>query len=546
MKLNKVFATLSMLVMLVSMLGITPAGAQSGTTTQVPISGTGSPTTGEFVGSGGEGLEFPAQENDEITDAYSGNIIDRSLSHGNGQGASVNSSKKSKSNPTFNGGFEGLNHYQQRYARGGNQFSLEPPDQGLCVGNGYVVEAVNDVLNIFNTSGQSVLPDNTATNIVAGFPRNVNHAVDLNSFYGYPPAIDRTTGGRGQFVTDPSCLYDAQTQRFFVLVLTLDPQVPGPCQGVFSCVNHLDLAVSKTSDPTGLWNIYRIDVTNDGTNTGGANPGPYLGDYPHIGADANGFYITTNAYPWHENGFSGAQIYALSKAQLAAGAASVTMQHIDTSGMVNAVSEAGSTQPGFTVWPAQSPGSSQFNTSNSGTEYFLSSNAADEAQKPVSGAAGSRTSNQLVVWTLTNTSSLNTASPALNLTNKILSVNQYGVPPKAQQPGTGTAPGTNVPQGYCLNDETTVTIAGTGCYRLLVSTAVHNITKPEVVTNIDANDTRMQQVTYANGKLWGALDTALNPDGGAQRAGIEWFIVNPSTPKVALQGYLGAAGYDNE
>ena len=122
-------------------------------------------------------------------------------------------------------------------------------------------------------------------------------------------------------MTDPSCIYDAQTQRFFVVVLTLDPQVPGPCQGVFSCVNHLDLAVSQTSNPTGSWNIYRTDVTNDGTNTGGVNPGPYLGDYPHIGADANGIYLTTNAYPWCANGFSGAQIYAFSKAQLAAGAA---------------------------------------------------------------------------------------------------------------------------------------------------------------------------------------------------------------------------------
>ena len=68
----------------------------------------------------------------------------------------------------------------------------------------------------------------------------------------------------------------------------------------------------------------------------GGIPGPYLGDYPHIGADANGFYITTNAYPWSGNGFAGAQIYAFSKAQLAAGAANVTMQHLDTSGMVNA------------------------------------------------------------------------------------------------------------------------------------------------------------------------------------------------------------------
>lgn len=544
MKLNKVFSILSMLTILVSLTGVLPVAAQSGTVTQVSNSGTTSPITGEFVPSGGDGsqLDVPAGS-DEGADAYNG-VIDRSLSNGPGNGVSANSGKKAKSNPTFNTGFEGLNHYQQRYSRGGNQFSVEPPDQGLCVGNGYVVEAVNDVFNVFNTSGQSVLPDNTATNIVAGFPRNVNHAIDLNSFYGYTPAINRTTGVRGEFVTDPSCLYDAQTQRFFMVVLSLDSQVPGPCQGVFSCVNHLDIAVSKTSDPTGQWNIYKIDVTNDGTNTGGANPGPYLGDYPHIGADANGFYITTNAYPWHANGFSGAQIYALSKAQLAAGAASVTMVHLDTSGTVNASSDAGSTQPGFTLWPAQSPGTNSFNLSNGGTEYFLSSNAADEAQKPVSGAAGSRTSNQLVAWTLANTSSLNTASPTLSLNNKLLAVGQYGVPPRAQQPGSGTVPGTDSPQGYCLNDTTTATIAGTGCWKLLVSAAAHTASGTEVISKPDANDSRMQQVMFANGKLWGALDTAINPNGGAQRAGIEWFIINPSTPKVVMQGYLGATGYD--
>ena len=54
----------------------------------------------------------------------------------------------------------------------------------------------------------------------------------------------------------------------------------------------------------------------------------------------------------------------------------------------------------------------------------------------------------------------------------------------------------------------------------------------------------MQQVMYANGKLWGALDTALNPDGGAKRAGIAWFIINPNAHKVVMQGYLGATGYD--
>ena len=531
MKMNKLFAICSTLVLLVSLLGVVPAGAQSGTTTQVPNSGTASPITGEFVPSGGDGTELNVQEDEEAADAYNG-IIDRSLSTGVSHGVSVNSGKKAKSNPQLKTSFEGLNFYQQRYARGGNQFSVEPPDQALCVGNGYVLEAVNDVLNIFNASGQSVLPDNTATNIVAGFPRDIKHAVDLNSFYGYAPAINRTTGVRGEFVTDPTCIYDAATQRFFLVVLTLEVV---PTTGAFTTVNHLDLAVSKTSNPTGEWNIYKIDVTNDGSpgNTGG--PCPCLGDYPHIGADANGIYLTTNAYPWGPGDFDGAQIYALSKAQLAAGAANVNMVHLDTTGMVNATSPVAQTQPGFTVWPAHSPGANSFDLSAGGTEYMLSSNAGEEA----AGDHFTGASTDLIVWTLTNTSSLNTGSPSLTLTNKVLTVGQYGIPPKQQQPGSGTAPTTDVPQGYCLGNTTTLLFNGqTGCYRLLVGAPSN-----EVISRPDSNDTRMQQVMYANGKLWGALDTAVTV-GSSNRAGIEWFIVNPTAGKLVKQGYLAAANHD--
>jgi len=148
---------------------------------------------------------------------------------------------------------------------------------------------------------------------------------------------------------------------------------------------------------------------------------------------------------------------------------------------------------------------------------------------------------QLNVWSLTNTSSLNTASPALNLSNKVLTVGKYAIPPRQQQPGSGTAPGTDVPQGHCINDTTTQTIAGVGCWKLLFNPPepAHN----EVISRPDSNDTRMQQVTYANGKLWGALDTALTV-GSSNRAGIEWFILNPSSGKLAMQGYLGVAGYD--
>ena len=48
--------------------------------------------------------------------------------------------------------FDGLTHADQRLAGGGNQFSLEPPDQGLAVGNGYVLEAINTALAVYDTS----------------------------------------------------------------------------------------------------------------------------------------------------------------------------------------------------------------------------------------------------------------------------------------------------------------------------------------------------------------------------------------------------------
>ena len=313
-------------------------------------------------------------------------------------------------------------------------------------------------------------------------------------------------------------------------------------------VNHVDVAISQTSNTTGSWNIYKRDVTNDGAKPSPSNACPCLGDYPHIGADANGFYVTTNAYPWNGNGFDGAQIYALSKAQLAAGAASVSLQHLDTFGAVSAPSDAGATQPGFTVWPAQSPGTGSFDPAANGTEYLMSSNAADEATHPVAGTGGSYISSQIVAWALTNTSSLNTATPSLSLTNRVLAANQYAIPPKQQQPGSGTLAGSATPQGNCINDTTTLLFNGaTGCWRLLFGREpAHN----EVISRPDSNDTRMQQVTYANGKLWGALDTALNPGGASQRAGVAWFVVKPDvssgsfTAKMALQGYLGVAGAD--
>ena len=66
---------------------------------------------------------------------------------------------------------------------------------------------------------------------------------------------------------------------------------------------------------------------------------------------------------------------------------------------------------------------------------------------------------------------------------------------------------------------------------------VHN---PEELIN--SNEDRLQQVVYANGKLWSAINTAVKQPNGAVVTGIGWFVVNPSTDSVSNQGYLSVAG----
>ena len=219
---------------------------------------------------------------------------------------------KVQGTPGLRRSFEGLNHFDQRTANNGNQFSIVPPDQGMCVGNGFVLETVNDVLQVFDTKGNAL-----------------SAVTDQNSFYGYPPAIDRTNIIFGPEPTDPSCLFDQATNRFFHVVLTLEVN---PANGGLTGDNHLDVAVSKTGNPLDGFNIYQLPVQDDGTQGTPSHVGcPCVGDYPHMGADKFGFYLATNEYPLTNsaglfgNGYNGSQLYAFSKAALAAGAPSVNV-----------------------------------------------------------------------------------------------------------------------------------------------------------------------------------------------------------------------------
>jgi hypothetical protein len=452
-------------------------------------------------------------------------------------GATTQPKPVTTSNPDLVASFDGLNHFQNRFgADNGHQFSLEPPDQGLCVGsdgsgNTRVLEVLNDVLRVYDT---------------AGTPLSAPTA--LNPFLGYPSAIvrfaDFTKDVLGPFVTDPSCIYDAETGHWFLDVLTIDsfPRLDADGFQHFTGTNHIDLAVSNTSDPLGSWTVYRIPVQDDGTdgtpNHGCSpsrkpltdpqptNPTACFGDYPHIGTDANGLYLTTNEYSFFGPEFHGAQVYAMSKTQLASGSPSLTVVQFDTHG----ADTFGFGSNGFTLWPSTTPGGSG-DPSAGGTEYFMSSNAAAEARDPGDGSSTSATSHQLLVWALTNTSSLDT-SPALALSATELNVNPYAPPPKSTQKAGPQ------PLRECLNNNP-------------CSLVLEGLKDPyaEKSAALDSNDSRMQQVTWVNGKLWGALDTSLSVTSATQ-AGVEWFEAAPSTATgsvsatLANQGYLGL-GNDN-
>jgi hypothetical protein len=426
----------------------------------------------------------------------------------------VKGSRLAPTNPEVIASVNGLNHRNQRLANGSNQFSVEPPDQALCVGNGFVVESVNSVLQVFNS----------------GTGAAITGVQDLNTFFGYPAAINRTTGEFGPDVIDPVCTYDPENGRFVVAITTLLQST----SGVFNGKNTLDVAVSNTNDPTADWTIYHVPAQNDGTDgtpdhhctLDGVNPGPCFQDYPHIGGDKNGIYITTNEYDLFGPSYNAAQVFAFSKQQLAAHPANVAVT------LVENLQLAGT--PGFTVWPATSP-AGQYESAAKGTEYFLSTIAGDGSE--TGNPTG--TANKMGLWALSNTSSLNTATPSLGISSRPIESRTYVVPPTAdQKPGS-------TPLGDCINDTTVQPRFGVSCWNLFFGSVPD---QTEVESHLDAGDSRMQQTWYTNHTLWGSAGTEVKV-GGQTKAGIVWFAVNPSVNsrgdvrgEVSESGYLALAG----
>jgi hypothetical protein len=178
--------------------------------------------------------------------------------------------------------FNGTSSNDSRRTNFNQQF--EPPDQGLCVGNGYVLEPVNSAFRIFKTDGHSLIG-----------PTNVNDLFDQ---------------GSTQFTSDPRCYYDPTTNTWFATILFLSGgEVP---DGKSS---QLDIAVNSSGNPENIWTQYQIDTTDKG-----GNGCPCFGDQPTLGIDQDNLYVSTNEFSIFGPQFNGAQVYAFSKKDLVAGA----------------------------------------------------------------------------------------------------------------------------------------------------------------------------------------------------------------------------------
>ena len=393
-------------------------------------------------------------------------------------------------------GFDGQTHRDQRLSGTGvytnTNFSTEPPDMGLCVGNGFVVQGVNSSLRVYSPTGTPLTAPTS-----------------LNQLFGALPAVDRTQAAQGIFhygddVGDVKCYYDPELQRWFVSAfrLRLDPDTGGFPEDE----SHVVLAVSSSSNPvTSTWNVWDLDTTNVGPD-GAILPFhphcPCLADQPLIGADHYGFYITTNEYslvPFGGN-FNGAQVYAFNKAALASGGSgALTGVHIDNIPLAESIA--------YTLQPATTPAGGAYELGQGGTEYFLS--ALD---------FNATLDNRIAVWALTGTSTLGTTN-AVHLTSKVLDSEVYGQPPDAEQKD-GPTP---------LAD--------------LEAQGLEGFKSVEHLELLAGNDDRMQEVKFANGLLWGDVNTVVKNENGNVNVGIAWFAVDPSVSSAGVDGSVVNQGY---
>ncbi len=271
--------------------------------------------------------------------------------------------------------FNGVSSRDSEVTNFGQEF--EPPDQGLCAGNGFVVEMVNSAYSVYR-------PDGT---LVAG-PFNVNDAFDEGAL---------------EFTSDPRCQYEPKTHTWIATIIQLNREFNA---------SQIEIAVNSSGDPTKPWTPYRIDTSGKGGISGPKHAGcPCFGDQPRIGIDAHNLYITTDNFSILGPQFYGSNVYAISKKDLTS--LSETVHFAVFFGLKQEGVPALAPQPAITTGAAPA-------------EYMLANNDPTETS-----------GNSVGVWALTETAVVE-AGGKPKLSSVIVGSEPYAMPVGAEQKGASS------------------------------------------------------------------------------------------------------------
>jgi hypothetical protein len=271
-------------------------------------------------------------------------------------------------------GVKGLNAVDSGTLSTNPNGDIEPADQGLCAGNGYVVEDNNlgEIL-IFNTRLNrisSVIPLDTVMGLTA---RGWSSGGDIMCQYDY------SNGGHFIFTEFASASTEASG---------------GPFSGCFAGVANTcfeGIAVTKGSNPFGPYNDYFLNA-----NYNPAEPGaPFLlNDFTKIAVTRDAFELFYDEFPQVTpgvggGGFNGAQEFAFDKNALERGLP-VTLPNGKADPLFNVAIENMGTlatpdgtcasdnkfhRPGITCWfsviPTMPPDPAQYDNSHGGSGFML-------------------------------------------------------------------------------------------------------------------------------------------------------------------------------
>lgn len=403
--------------------------------------------------------------------------------------------------------------------------NVEPSDQALCAGNGYVVEGNNigEIL-VFNTSLGRLSP-----------------VIPLDTVMGLT-SKGWSSGG------DVSCLFDQANggHWFFTEFVSASSEAQGgPFAGCFNAVANTcyeGIAVTQGSNPFGPYNVYFLNA-----NYNPQEPGyPYLlNDFAKISTTADAFLLFYDEFPLHGGGigggfFNGAQEFAFSKIAMEEGLPTtdpgfnVAIENMGSIPTPDGTCAQDGTYhfPSITCWysviPAQPADSSQYDNARGGSGFMVGT-------LDFYGSGD----NRLAVFDWTGLSALSSHHCAgcrdiqfggQLFTNVLF---YYGEGFLAAQKA-GPIP---------LGDEC-------GAAGLSQSTSC-------LEGGIATNGDNMTQVAQAHGELWGAASTAVTQTFGpgaspeVHQGAVYWVIGTHSFDlgssfTLTSQGYVSAAHEDLE